>query len=105
MKKIFLSVVFLLTVTFAFALNNVEKASSISLEEAIESVKSMETTSANYLLVSDNSVEDFGTCTLTLTFYNADGEVIGGGTLVINDVGSAAECDAIGDAIEDAINN
>ncbi|KAB8155345.1 hypothetical protein EZY14_005515 [Kordia sp. TARA_039_SRF] len=102
MKKVFFVLAFMLTGTIVFA-NNVEnKNEKLDLENTIELVSSsvdMEMTAVT------TSYDLFGTCTVTVTATNSDGEVVGRGTIVFENVGSAEECDQIAQDVEDALNN
>jgi hypothetical protein len=104
MKNLFLSVVLLLTVSFAFANNDVEKVSTFNVEETIELVNSIEFADADFSMEIKNSLETVGTCYITLGFYGEDGEYLGGVVLEITGVGSAQECSDLGDAIVDELN-
>jgi hypothetical protein len=58
MKNLFLSVVLLLTVSFTFATNNVEKISIIEIEETLEVVNSIELNNSLELVKINLLLED-----------------------------------------------
>lgn len=79
MKNLFLSVVLLLTVSFAFANNEVEKVSTYDVENTVELTNSVELASAdftaeNYSItkVVDNALG----CLLKFTFILEDGSQV-----------------------------
>jgi len=79
MKNLFLSVVLLLTVSFAFAANDVEKVSTFNVEETLELTNSVELTTfdftaENYSItkVVDNALG----CLLKFTFVLEDGSEV-----------------------------
>ncbi len=95
MKNLFLSVVLLLTVSFAFANNDVEKISTLNVEKTISSIEN--SNSINDIEFSWNldSIDKLlGTCTITITRYNQDGEVIDTHTFVVS-ANSESHCRAI----------
>jgi hypothetical protein len=72
MKKLILGIVFIFTVSFAFATNNVSedfnKAKSVQIENAV-----------NNSVYNPDSVS--GICAITVSAYNQDGELVGSRTL------------------------
>lgn len=63
MKKIFLSVVLLLTVSFAFAANDVEEVSTYHAEETLELVNSMKFASSDFSMgITNLFLSDCGGC-------------------------------------------
>ena len=75
MKNLFLSVVLLLTISFTFANNDVEKQSTNDVEEIINLSEAMDNTefSISYLNLKDG--DDGGYCTITIT-DNQTGEIV-----------------------------
>ncbi len=98
MKNLFLSVVLLLTVSFVFATNDVEKVSAFDVEDTInlsEDINSLDTTEFSWNLDSLDKL--LGTCTITVTTYNEEGEVID--TQTISFESTETQCWAIANLI------
>ncbi len=90
MKNLFLSVALLLTISFTFATNDVEKQSTNDVEETINLSEALDNTefSISYLNLKDEG--DGGYCTITIT-DNQTGEIVHQSTIYVN---SAAACKA-----------
>jgi len=76
MKNLLLSVVLLLTVSFAFASNDVEKVVAVEVEEVLDKTNSTELSIVTYIIIATNLSEDgTGMCyyTLTTTVTFSDG--------------------------------
>lgn len=68
MKNLLLSVVLLLTVSFAFASNDVEKVVAVEVEEVLDKTNSTELSIVTYIIIATNLSEDgTGMCYYTLT--------------------------------------
>lgn len=72
MKKLILGIVFLFTVTFAFATNNVSEDFNKSINTQVENAVN------NSVFYLDNVN---GICAITISAYNQDGELVGSTTL------------------------
>jgi hypothetical protein len=55
MKKIILGIVFICTVSFAFAANKMEKVSTFDIEETLEVINSLELVNIDFTSISLNS--------------------------------------------------
>jgi uncharacterized membrane protein YphA (DoxX/SURF4 family) len=104
MKKLILTLTLLLAFSLSFATNSVNKI-TFDEEKSVELVKSMDMDAADYSVDVADLSEDFGTCVVTIGLFGEDGESLGTFTVIITNVDSAAECDALGDAIVDELNN
>lgn len=98
MKNVFFALAFMLMGTFAFA-NNAKEVSTVNYEEAFELVKSLKSNDFSNNLKIENNFEIFGTCYITLGFYDSDGNKVYEATLQIEGVSSAEECSQIADDI------
>ena len=67
MKNLFLSVVLLLTVSFAFANNDVEKVVTIDVEKVLDKTNSIEFSIVNYVVATNSFKDRTGMCYYTLT--------------------------------------
>jgi hypothetical protein len=95
MKNLFLSVVLLLTVSITFASNDVEKVSTFDVEKTISSIENLNSIDDTGFSWNLDSIDKLlGTCTITITRYNQDGEVIDTHTFVVS-ANSASHCRAI----------
>jgi hypothetical protein len=99
MKNVFFALAFMLVGTFAFA-NNTKEVTTVNYDEAVELINSLTSTDSSNSLKIENNLEVFGTCYITLGFYDSDGNKVYEATLQIEDVDSAEECDEIADEIE-----
>jgi len=93
MKNLFFALAFMLIGTFAFA-NNAKEVTTLSFEDSFELINSIESessTDAKFI----NNLEAFGTCYITIGFYDADGNKVYELTLQIEGVSSAEECNEI----------
>lgn len=77
MKKVLLSlaVVFIMS-SFTTANTDVEK-------NTLESINPIELATFDYLNEATNSLEKFGTCAITVTSYNQDGEIVSQNTFYL----------------------
>ena len=73
MKNLLLSVALLLTVSFAFASNDVEKVVAVEVEEVLDKTNSTELSIVTYIIIATNLSEDgTGMCyytIITITTY------------------------------------
>ncbi len=78
MKNLFLSVVLLLTVSFAFANNDVEKVVTIDVEKVLDKTNSIEFSIVNYVVATNSFKDRTGMCyyTLTTTTTYSDGSSV-----------------------------
>jgi len=90
--------------TFAFA-NNVNEVSLSNNENATEIVNSLELVSNYDSSIIIDDFELFGTCYVTIGFYDSDGNKVAERTLQFNNVDSAQECSDIADAVGEALEN
>lgn len=97
MKNLFLSVVLLLTVSFAFANNEVEKVSIFNIEETLELTNSVELTTFDFTAENYSITKVVGTCYITLSFYGEDGEHLATHTLAFEGVANEQECSGLAD--------
>jgi hypothetical protein len=86
MKNLFLSLVLLLTVSFAFANNEVEKVSIFNDEKKIE-LTTFDFSAENYAIT-----KVVGTCYITLSFYGVDGESLAIVTLALEYGANEQKC-------------
>jgi len=89
MKNLILSALLVLTVSFAFAANDVEKVSTFNVEKTLELVNSTEFADADFSMEIINSSEVVGTCHIRI--YE-DGELVYSANLPCN---TASECKAM----------
>lgn len=98
MKNVFFALAFMLVGTFAFA-NNAKEITTVNYKEAVELVKSLKSTDFSNNLKIENSLELFGTCYITLSFYGEDGEHLATHTLAFEGVANEQECSGLADRI------
>tara|TARA_B110000285_G_C15048863_1_gene575892 strand:+ start:242 stop:559 length:318 start_codon:yes stop_codon:yes gene_type:complete len=99
MKNLFFALAFMLVGTFAFA-NNAKEVTTVNYDVVVKSLKS---TDFSDNLKIENSLGVFGTCEITITFVNGDGEETGSISGTIPNVDSQEQCDAIADAVKKLI--
>jgi hypothetical protein len=104
MKNVFFAVAFMLLGTFAFA-NTANELSSINSDETVKIFNSLELVDNSENSKVLNNFEFFGTCYVTIGFYDSDGNKVAERTLQFNNVDSEAECDGLADAVEEALEN
>lgn len=95
MKKVFFSLALMLIGSFAFANNS----SELKLDDS--QMKSFENYSLN---ISENN-QVLGTCYVTISAYDEDGNKIKSWVLQFNDVASASDCDQIASNVAAALSS
>jgi hypothetical protein len=102
MKNLFFALAFMLVGTFAFA-NNAKEVTTVNYDVVVELVKSLKSTDFRDNLKIENSLGVFGTCQITITFVNEDGEETGSISGTIPNVDTQEQCEAIVDAVKKLI--
>jgi len=97
MKNLFLSVVLLLTVSFAFAANDVETVSTFDVEKTVELNNTVDFTAFDLTSENYSITKVVGTCYITLSFYGEDGEHLATHTLAFEGVANEQECSDLAD--------
>lgn len=97
MKNLFLSVVLLLTVSFAFAANDVETVSIFDVEKTVELNNTVDFTAFDLTSENYSITKVVGTCYITLSFYGEDGEHLATHTLAFEGVANEQECSDLAD--------
>jgi hypothetical protein len=96
MKNLFLSLAFMLIVSFAFANNSTQSNSSNFKLESFEDYSNFRTEINKDLI---------GTCYMTISAYDEDGNKIKSWVLQFNNVDSAEDCDEIADMVAQALSS
>ncbi len=99
MKNLFLSVVLLLTVTFAFAANDVEKITTVDVEQTVELTNSVELTKVEFTVDVNYLLETVGLCCITI--WDSNGNVVYQECLPAN---TPEACESMLSAILSALN-
>ena len=105
MKNLFLTVVLLLTVSFSFANNEVEKISTYDVEETFEVTNSVKLLAFDFTTENYSITKIVGTCYVTIGFYDSDGNKVAQRTIQFNNVSSEKECSDIADKLAKELEN
>jgi hypothetical protein len=95
MKNVFFSLAFMLIGSFAFANNSTE----LKLD------KSQMKTFENYSNFKSENHQVLGTCYVTISAYDEDGNKLASWVLQFDNVDSAEDCDQIGSMVEEALSS
>lgn len=104
MKNLFYTVVFMVMGSLGFAKTANSLTNSLDLETT-QSVNLLSLVKADNNSNVENTLDFFGTCYVTLGFYDSDGNKIAERTLQIEGVNSADECSRIADSINEQLQN
>jgi len=105
MKNLILSALLVLTVSFAFAANDVKKVSTFDVEKTVELNNAVDFTAFNLTSENYSITKTVGTCYVTIGFYDSNGNKVAERTLQFNNVDSEAECSDLADAVGEALEN
>jgi uncharacterized protein YxeA len=95
MKNVFFSLAFLLIGSFVFA----NTSSQLKLDNS--KIISIE----NYSSIKSESHQDLGTCYVSISAYDEDGNKLKTWVLQFDDVASAEDCDQIGAMVEKVLSS
>ena len=103
MKKLVFGLIATVLLSFTASANNTKDILNLNNIETNELIDQLNLIDSNTIFNLENNFDFFGTCYITLGFYDSDGNKIAERTLQIQGVNSADECSRIADSLNEQL--